>query len=1053
MSHPVPLFTDVVDLIGNEQASYFSVLDAHSGFWQVPLTERAKKLSAFVTQSGQYSWTVTPFGLINSPASFSLVMSSVLRGWNYRVALCYVDDVIIFSRTFEDHLRHLKDVFMRLRTANITLKPSKCTFAAPEVHYLGHIISKHGVKVQPSKIEAVKSFPKPKNQHDLKSYLGLTCYYRRFIKGYSSIAAPLNRLLQKDKPFKWTTEAQTAFETLKQALIQAPVLAYPNPSYPLTIHTDSSGQSIGYVLSQTNPDGVSHVLAFGGRALRQNEKKWTVTEQECLAVICAVNEYKMYLSSQKVTIVTDHKALTWLKTIKHTNSRLARWSILMSSIDYEIQHRPGRTNQNADSLSRRTYPPPPPQPAVLDETLVQSNQELQSSPLNQTLDADTTHSPCVVSSCPHTPESENIPIDNDQEVMAEKQIDLLQTEFFYDQPTDPQVSTLNPCAIDSVPNVGQLQRDCPNIGELYRYLESGELPNDNKRAHSIPYESNQFALLDGTLYHFFQPRASRPKSDLSLIRQIVVPKALRHDVLLSYHDSLAGGAHLGVQRVYQAIKQKYYWPGQYQDIHDYIVFCEQCQMAKRDTHFQKAPLHPIPCDGIFERWHLDFLKMNKSESNSYRHILLVSDSFSNWTEAFCMHTQQADEVAKVLYNEIFCRYGSPRFLVSDRGQNFMSRLVYEICKMFQVTRHVTSSYHARSNSVCERKNSTLAQCLRTYCAKDPKKWPELIPSIMMAFRMSPCTQASGYSPYYLLFGREMRIFFDTAVSPPDNLPKTHKQHISDLTERLKMAHEIARANIEKAKHQQKIRYDEKAKDPPYSIGDRVSLKLMHRTQGVSKKLTPRWEGPYYITRIGPNCTFKLRRCSDNLELKPLVHADRLKRYIDGRDYRPPPNQGDIVHPDHDRTGEMNPDNQNDNRQTQERTDMTSPQQRNKNDDPLHNETQGNMPDCQLPGPSTNRPDIQDKPDPAPATSDPQPHTIPQQEQATSDQSDNEEWFDANRILKHKRIRGKMHYLVEWTDGSKPSWEPSEFVTPALIQTYHVRLSQSKHDRAKRKAQQ
>ena len=198
MSHPVPLFTDVVDLIGNEQASYFSVLDAASGFWQVPLTDKAKKLSAFVTQSGQYSWTVTPFGLINSPASFSLVMSSVLRGLNYRVALCYVDDVIIFSRTFEDHLRHLHDVFSRLRTANLTLKPSKCTFSAPEVHYLGHIISKHGVKVQPSKIEAVQTFPVPKNQHDLKSFLGLTCYYRRFIKGYSTIATPLHKLLQKD---------------------------------------------------------------------------------------------------------------------------------------------------------------------------------------------------------------------------------------------------------------------------------------------------------------------------------------------------------------------------------------------------------------------------------------------------------------------------------------------------------------------------------------------------------------------------------------------------------------------------------------------------------------------------------------------------------------------------------------------------------------------------------------------------------------------------------------------------------------------------------------
>ena len=321
------------------------------------------------------------------------------------------------------------------------------------------------------------------------------------------------------------------------------------------------------------------------------------------------------------------------------------------------------------------------------------------------------------------------------------------------------------------------------IGDLYRYLDTGELPLDKKRAHAFPYEANQFALHNGTLYHFFQPRARKPKSDLGLIRQIVVPEVLRHDVLLSYHDSVAGGAHFGIQRVYQAIKQKYYWSGQYTDVYNHIVSCDKCQIAKRDTHFKKAPLHPISCDGLFERWHLDFLEMEMSDSSSYRYVLLVSDSFSNWTEAFCMRTQQSEEVARVLYNEIWTSFCAPRILVSDRDMSFMSKLVTEICKIFQITRHVTSSYHARSNSVCERKNSTLAQCLRTYCEKDPKRWPELIPSIMMAFRMSPCTQASGYSPYYLLFGREMPIFFDTAVTPSESLPKSHKHHKEELLQR------------------------------------------------------------------------------------------------------------------------------------------------------------------------------------------------------------------------------------------------------------------------------
>ena len=1048
MSHPVPLFTDVVDLIGNEQASYFSVLDAASGFWQIPLTDRAKKLSAFVTQSGQYSWTVTPFGLVNSPASFSLVMSSVLRGLNYRVALCYVDDVIIFSKTFEDHLRHLNDVFTRLRTANLTLKPSKCTFAAPEVYYLGHIISKHGVKVQPSKIEAVRSFPVPKNQHDLKSFLGLTCYYRRFIKGYSTIAATLHKLLQKDCKYVWTKETQSAFDLLKQALTSAPVLAYPHSDYPLTIHTDASGQSIGYVLSQTDPQGVSRVLAYGGRALRPNERKWTVTEQECLAVVCAINEYKIYLTNQKVTIVTDNKALTWLKTIKHTNGRLARWSILLSSIDYDIKHRPGKTHQNADSLSRRDYPPPPKQPSVLDEELVQltnysvppmtnpdtNMQESINSP-------NSTFQPLAIS--PAQP-----PVYTINEEQCVKQ-EWLQTEFFYERDTC-QVNAIRPCEIDKTQNIGQLQKECPKIGDLYRYLETGELPLDKKRAHVIPYESNQFALLNGTLYHFFQPRARKPKSDLGLLRQIVVPEVLQHDVLLSYHDSVAGGAHFGIQRVYQAIKQKYYWPGQYKDVYNHIVSCDKCQNAKRDTHSQKAPLHPIPSDGLFERWHLDFLEMEKSDSSSFRYVLLVSDSFSNWTEAFCMRTQQSEEVAKILYNEIFTRYGAPKILVSDRGMSFMAKLVAEICKIFQVTRHVTSSYHARSNSVCERKNSTLAQCLRTYCDKDPKKWPELIPSIMMAFRMSPCTQASGYSPYYLLFGREMPIFFDTAVAPSEALPRSHKQHVEELLQRLKVAHKIAKSNIDQTKEQNKERYDKNAKEPSYNVEDRVLLKVMHRIQGVSKKLTPKWTGPYYITRLGPNSTFKLRRCSDNVELKPLVHADRLKRFVDSRDFRPPPinepnERPDQITPNPDLEIEVD-------QQPDQEIEPPANIPSGTNDNTIRNKRNVTTPsedrhlihDSQIPGPSTSdsQTDLHtDNSVPDAALSD-QPNPSQPQTQ-NKDRSADDGWYEALRLLKHKRISGKIHYLVEWADGSKPTWEPVSFVTPALIQNYHVRLTQKR----------
>ena len=420
-----------------------------------------------------------------------------------------------------------------------------------------------------------------------------------------------------------------------------------------------------------------------------------------------------------------------------------------------------------------------------------------------------------------------------------------------------------------------------------------------------------------------------------------------------------------------------------------------------------------------------------------------------------MRTQQSEDVAKVLYNEIFTRFGAPKILVSDRGMSFMSKLVAEICKIFQVTRHVTSSYHARSNSVCERKNSTLAQCLRTYCEKDPKQWPELIPSIMMAFRMSPCTQASGYSPYYLLFGREMPIFFATAVAPSEALPRSHKQHVEELLQRLKVAHDIAKSNIDRSKEQNKARYDVNAKDPSYAVGDSVLLKVMHRTQGVSKKLTAKWNGPYYITRLGPNSTFKLRRCSDNIELKPLVHADILKRFVDGRDFRPPPTDETTVRPD---LGD--PDPEIDLGQRPDRETLPPPNVPSDTDDndvgnernvTTRLEDRPLLYDCQIPGPSTSEPqnDLHtDNPVPDATLSD-QPD--PSQPQAHhQDRSEDDGWYEALRLLKHKRISGKTHYLVEWADGSKPTWEPADFVTPALIQTYHIRLTQKRAAPKRRK---
>lgn len=223
--------------------------------------------------------------------------------------------------------------------------------------------------------------------------------------------------------------------------------------------------------------------------------------------------------------------------------------------------------------------------------------------------------------------------------------------------------------------ISQEQQNCPYFKHMYEYLQHGNLPDDKKRAKAIPYEAQQYEIFNNVLYHILQPRYKNKVNAEIMIKQFAVPEVLRDDVIRSYHDSLAGGCHLGIQRTYMAIKQKYFWPKINQNVHDYITSCDVCQRVKRDTTARNAPLHPLPVQDRFHRWHMDILAGLPKTKEGYQYILLVTDSLTHCSEALPMRTQEATEVAYLLYKEIFTRYGAPRILVSDRGQNVMSKIV------------------------------------------------------------------------------------------------------------------------------------------------------------------------------------------------------------------------------------------------------------------------------------------------------------------------------------------------------------------------------------------
>ncbi|CAC5404335.1 Retrovirus-related Pol polyprotein from transposon 297,Retrovirus-related Pol polyprotein from transposon opus,Retrovirus-related Pol polyprotein from transposon 17.6 [Mytilus coruscus] len=544
------------------------------------MDDETRHKSAFITRNGVYEFLRMPFGLKNAPISFQQLMSNVLRGLNWQFVLVYVDDILVLSRSFEEHLSHLEQVFTRLRDANLTLKPSKCLFAAKEVKYLGHIISKEGItciKVDPEKTKAISTFPVPTRQKQVRSFLGMCNYYRRFVDSYSKITTPLNGLLKKERErsFKWNKECQVAFDNLKQALLTPPVLAYPDMNKPFMLTCDASNSAIGFVLGQLDSQRKECVIAFGGKSLSKTEQP--DDENEIAAV--------------KVSEVN--------------------------------------TGTEASGKDR-------------------------------------------------TSES-------------------IQVEIFYDDytmvaPLDPVIARPE---LSNLPAIAKLQQNCPDFGNMYRFLTQGILPADNDQSSK---------------------KRVRVDNGEKWIKQFCLPQALREDALLSYHDSFVGGAHLGIERVYHALSLKYFWPKMHQSIENYIRSCDRCQRIKRDTKGKKPPLNPLPVDTTFERWHMDFLKLSKT-NEGYSYVLLLVDSFSKWSEAFPMKTQEASEVAKVLFREIISRYGAMKCLVTDLGRNFVSNLVNALCQMLNITRHHTSSYHPQTNGLVERTNSTLIQAVRAYSDK------------------------------------------------------------------------------------------------------------------------------------------------------------------------------------------------------------------------------------------------------------------------------------------------------------------------------------------------
>ncbi|UYV84622.1 hypothetical protein LAZ67_X002869, partial [Cordylochernes scorpioides] len=347
---PLPHIQDMFDRLHGSR--FFSTLDVAWGYWQIEMDPQSIQKTAFVTNDGHYEFLVMPFGLKNAASTFQRIIQHILGELLWKGTCSFQDDILVYTKTWQEHIELLSKVFDKLRQYNMKLKLSKCIFGRTEVKYLGHIISHNQLKPDPGKVKSIQDFPRPDTVKKVRQFMGLANYYRKFVKDFSKISFPLVRLTRKNQPFIWNEEVEESFAKLKMALSTKPVLAIYNPDYPSKVYTDASKYGIGAILTQIGPDNEEHVIAYYSKTLQPHQENYSAYEMECLAVIQATDHFHVYIENQPFEIITDHAALQWLFTMKKPKPKYFRWILSLSSKSCNIVHRSGKQQTHVDALSR-----------------------------------------------------------------------------------------------------------------------------------------------------------------------------------------------------------------------------------------------------------------------------------------------------------------------------------------------------------------------------------------------------------------------------------------------------------------------------------------------------------------------------------------------------------------------------------------------------------------------------------------------------------------------------------------------------------------------------
>ncbi|CAF3004538.1 unnamed protein product [Rotaria sp. Silwood2] len=813
--------------------TYFTKLDLKSGYFQIPISEEDKEKTAFVTPDGHYEFNVLPQGLMNAPASFQRVMNNLLATGRWDYVVVYLDDIVIFSHSLQEHKHHVDEVLSVLNKAHFKVSPAKCIIAAKQIEFLGHIVSATTVQPTPDKIQAILDIPPPRTLSQANKFLGKIGYYRKFIPDFAAIAAPLHKVTNKTRTkrheFYWHAEQQAAFEQFKTILTTSPLfLHFPDPSLPFILSTDASLTRIAGVLKQNSSTGVK-ICYYKSRLLSDIERRYSTTEREALAIYWCLDQLRPCIGTSSVIIETDHQPLTNMhKKYNFRNKRIDNWLLKLQDLlpqILEIKYRKGIDNAGPDFLTRYDISD------SSDDSLNSSTplpQRFQRSSFTTLPSSDDTWppgtetwnsiivSPVVTRSKTRALSSSSkfTPVVHKVDDGEEEQCDPLPNS-----PSPPQLSTpISELNYDiSFARLKSEQKSDPQIFSLFEQLQKNS---------SHPH----FFLDDDVVYRVTSKSSRVP----------YLPKSLIPSVLHFYHDHPLSG-HFGVHRTLSRIHDKFWWPTMRKSISNYIASCTKC--AQYNILRSKPPGHLKsiePPSAVFQVLHMDFwgpVRIPSAHGNKY--VIVLTDNLSKYVIAEPVPDCTAARAARFFIDRFILVHGAPERLITDQGSHFNNNLLRTITNALNTPHIFSASYHPQTNGQVERFNATFAAQLAKYCNSEKTDWDLYLPSIVYAYNTS-VHSTTKFTPYELAFARKPKSPFDLA-SPIVHLPPLHSfypylQRVRDLLTNK------ARTNILYHQSHWKKRYNQYRSDPSYQIGDLV---YVHIPAGRSK-LDARRLGPCII---------------------------------------------------------------------------------------------------------------------------------------------------------------------------------------------------------------